>query len=36
MILKVPKFKKKFNNKGYHWDKEICIWIVQWMLLYSY
>lgn len=22
MILKVPKFKKKINNKGYHWDNQ--------------
>lgn len=22
MILKVPKLKKKINNKGYHWDNQ--------------
>lgn len=29
MILKVPKFLKKINNKGQCWDTQICIWIVR-------
>lgn len=37
MILKVPKFFKKVNNKGYCWDNQRNLYMdCMWMLLYSY